>query len=146
MVGWGDDEEFAPGTAGGFNAGQDLIGPSGQVILPPDPIDPPDRTWGQQFGDWLGIGDATQGKIASASKALKTGLGDFQQINKLADPNAQGQQRVGQVGPAPTQQRAAPTLDDVLQQLLQRRAQLGQLGLSGRAYAPRGPGGGLLGM
>jgi len=142
---WGDDEDVAPGTAGGFNQGQDLVGPSG-VILPPDPIDPPDRTWGQQFGDWLGISDSTQGKLANAAKELKTGLGDMQKITKLGDPNAP-QGGIPRATPAAgTQTGQAPPLTEVLQQLMQRRAQLAQLGMSGRAYAPRGPGGGLLGM
>jgi hypothetical protein len=144
---WGEDE-FAPGTGGGFNQGQDLIGPSGSVIEPPAPMDPPaDRTWGQQFGDWFGISDTTQGKLASAAKELKSGLASAQQIIKLADPNAPqfGQQRVGQMSPPPLAAGRAPSLEDVLQQLLQRRQQLGQLGLQGRAYTPRAPGG-LLGM
>src|SRR5215467_10355759 len=118
----------APGTSGGFNQGQDLIGPSGQPTLPPDFVAPPDRTWGQQVGDWLGISDSTQGKIAAASKELKGTLGDLKNIQRLADPMAP---KAGQVAPAggqpPSQMRAAQSLDELLQQLYQRRQALSQL-------------------
>jgi hypothetical protein len=103
---------------------------------------PDDRSWGQQFGDWLGR-DSTAKELA----ALKGGLGDIKK--QLADPAAAaaatGQQKVPQIPMLPVQQQAAPSLQAIMQQLLQRRQALGQLGLSGKAYAPRGPGG-LLGM
>ena len=102
---------------------------------------PDDRSWGQQFGDWLGR-DSTAKELA----ALKGGLGDIKK--QLADPTAAaaGQQKVRDLPLQPIQQQAAPSLQAIMQQLLQRRQALGQLGLSGKPYQPRGPGGGLLGM
>jgi len=103
---------------------------------------PDDRSWGQQLGDWFGR-DSTAKELA----ALKGGLGDIKK--QLADPTAAaatGQQKVPQIPMLPLQQQAAPSLQAIMQQLLQRRQALGQLGLSGKGYAPRGPGGGLLGM
>jgi hypothetical protein len=102
---------------------------------------PDDRSWGQQFGDWLGR-DSTAKELA----ALKGGLGDIKK--QLGDPAtaAAAQQKVPQIPMLPIQQQAAPSLQAIMQQLLARRQALGQLGLSGKAYAPRGPGGGLLGM
>jgi len=101
---------------------------------------PDDRSWGQQLGDWLGR-DSTAKQLS----ALKGGVSDIQK--QLAAPNAQaGQQRVQPLPGMPQQQNTAPSLQTLLQTLLQRRQALGQLGLSGKPWAPRGPGGGLLGM
>jgi hypothetical protein len=144
---WGDQWDTSGGAAA---IDPSLLDASGNPIVPPIPPagGPPsaDRTWGQQLGDWLGISDANQAKIAAASKELKGSLGDLQNIQKLADPLAP---KPGQVStttaPNPSQVRPAQSLDEVLQQLYLRRQQLAQLGLSGKPWQPRGPGGGLLG-
>ena len=159
MAIWDDAWDISSALGGGDSlglGGSDSLGgidpalldKSGQPIVPPIPPEggDPSRTWGQQLGDWLGISDANQAKIANASKELKTSLGDLQNIQKLTDPMAP---KAGQVAPAggmpPSQTRPAQSLEEVLQQLYQRRQQLATLGLSGKAWQPRGPGGGLLG-
>lgn len=148
--GWTDAGSWdtSGGTTWDASTGIDpsLIGADGQPIVPPIPPagGPPDLTWGQQLGNWLGISPSNQTAIAGAVKELKSGLGDIKQI---ADPLAP---KPGQVATAgglpPSQTRPAQSLDEVLQQLYQRRQQLASLGLSGQGWQPRNPGGGLLGV
>lgn len=151
LGGWSDPTTDAWGLGSSSGIDPSLIGADGNPIVPPipPPGGDPNRTWGQQVGDWLGLSDSTQSQVAAAASKLKGTLGDLKQIQQLADPMAPKPGEVGgpkvAAGLPPSQTRVAQSLDEVLQQLYQRRQALSTLGLSQQGWQPRGPGGGLLG-
>jgi hypothetical protein len=126
IPGWGFGPEDNPARSS-FGFGEGFTDPSSS-------IDP--SAGGGWFSGW------NWDKIGAGVKEAKAGLSDISKLN----PQQQQQQRLQAAAGQATRGQGFTSIEELLQQLQQRRQALAQLGLQQGAFQPRAPGGNLFGL
>jgi hypothetical protein len=100
-------------------------------------------TFGGHSGGWFD--GWNWDKIGTAAKGVKSELGDISKLNAQQQQQQQ-QARLQGASATATRGQGGVTIEELLQQLQQRRQALAQLGLQPGPFEPRAPGANLFGL
>jgi len=100
-------------------------------------------TFGGHSGGWFD--GWNWDKIGTAAKGVKSDLGDISKLNAQQQQQQQ-QQKLQATAAQATRGQGGTTIEELLQQLQQRRQALAQLGLQPGPFEPRAPGANLFGL